>query len=337
MNSASSCLRPYFVRAFFHAKVIFIVSLSFSMTASAEDVVVEPAITSPEIFSANEYSDDRIPLIDVITEMPTTSIDGLKTSFSKQSLPWWGLILGSTAILYHYDEEIYADAQRAGRKWGIGNGDNTHSAFEIGPWPVRLPTDTGSAMYFLGDGITHFTIAGSFLAYGYLSENNRPYNTGLQIVHGMAVSTFFSQALKRSFGRESPYVKSEERGAWRPFPNFSQYSSDTPKYDAMPSGHVMTATLTFTVIIENYPEYEYWIRPIEITWLTLLGFQMVNNGVHWASDYPLGIAMGYVFGKSAAKLGKKKKSNTESSDEITWFVVPEERMGIPTMQLVVDF
>ncbi|MCC6138090.1 MAG: phosphatase PAP2 family protein [Bdellovibrionaceae bacterium] len=287
---------------------------------------------TPEELQAQE----KIPLFSVVTDMPKTSLLGLQSGFSKESLPYWGLILSSTALLYHYDEDILRDIQYGGRKMGVGNGDNTHAAFNIGPWPVRLPTDTGSSLYFLGDGMTHFTIAGSLLGYGYFSDNVRPYNTGLQIFHGIAVSTFFSQVLKRSFGRESPYVKTKDFGAWRPFPTFTQYGSDTPKYDAMPSGHIMTATLTFTVLIENYPEHAYWLRPVEITWLSLLGWQMVNNGVHWASDYPLGIAMGYVFGKAAAKLGKKEKSEA-APDQVSWTVVPSLQNGTFTPQLIVSF
>jgi hypothetical protein len=289
---------------------------------------------SEEILSRQQA--EKISMLSVLTELPETSWEGLKMGFSKESLPYWGLILGSTAILYHYDEDIYRDIQHSGRKWGIGNGDNTHAAFEIGPWPVRFPTDTGSTLYFLGDGITHFTIAGSLIGYGYFSENNRPYNTGLQLVHGMAVSTFFSQLLKRSFGRESPYVKTKDFGAWRPFPSISEYGNNTPSYDAMPSGHIMTATLTFTILIENYPEHEYWLRPLEITWLTLLGYQMVNNGVHWASDYPLGIAMGYVFGKAAAQLGRREKEKTKPN-ETSWIIVPTLQNGLLTTQLIVNF
>ena len=192
---------------------------------------------------------EKIPALSVLTELPQTSWDGLKMSFNRESLPYWTLILGSTAMLYAYDEVILQNIQYSGRKMHIGNSDNTRAAFEIGPWPIRFPTDTGSAMYFLGDGITHFSIAGSLIGYGYFSENNRAYNTGLQIVHGMTVSTFFSQALKRSFGRESPYVKTEKYGAWRPFPSISEYGDNTPQYDAMPSGHIMTATLTFTILL----------------------------------------------------------------------------------------
>lgn len=284
------------------------------------------------------FQQEKINLFSVVTELPQTGWDTLKMSFTQESLPYWGLILGSTAVLYHYDEDILKYTQKKGREWGIGNGDNTHAAFEIGPWPVRLPTDTGSAFYFLGDGITHFGIAGSLLGYGYFSDNVRPYNTGLQIVHGMAISTFFSQILKRSFGRESPYVKTKTLGAWRPFPSISEYGTDTPKYDAMPSGHIMTATLTFTVLIDNYPEYSYWLRPLEITWLSLLGFQMVNNGVHWASDYPLGIAIGYVCGKAVSQLGKRDKVSADGEDEkYSWHILPSYENGIMMTQLTVNF
>lgn len=308
-------------------QVLYSVCYADSAEASQSEV---------QSLSTNAH-EKKIGLLDVITELPSTGKDGLRTSFGKGSLPYWGLILGSTALLYEYDEDIYADIQMKGRKWGLGNEDETREAFKIGPWPIRVPADTGAALYFLGDGITHFAIAGTLISYGYFSDSNRPYNTGLQIVHGMAISTVFSQIIKRSTGRESPFVKTEERGAWRPFPSIAEYGSNTPKYDAMPSGHVMTATLTFTILMENYPEYRYWLLPVEITWLSLLGFQMVNNGVHWASDYPLGIAMGYVFGKSAAKLGKQTKPEETDPKEVAWYVMPQNRMGIPTLQFVLNF
>ena len=57
----------------------------------------------------------------------------------------------------------------------------------------------------------------------------------------------------------------------------------------------------FTIIDNNYPEHRSWLRPLAYAWCALLGFQMVNNAVHWISDYPLGIAMGYVFGKAAVQ------------------------------------
>ena len=38
----------------------------------------------------------------------------------------------------------------------------------------------------------------------------------------------------------------------------------------------------------------------------LLGYSMLNNGVHWASDYPIGIAIGYAFAKIAVRNGRTR-------------------------------
>ena len=277
----------------------------------------------------------KIDYKNVITEIPATSWDGLKMGFSKESLPWWGGIIASTAVLYHNDEVILRDFQRVGRDLGIGNEDKTRAALTSGQIDIiRLPTDTGSFMYFLGDGWMHFGIAGGFLYNGYFNEDNRAYNTGIRLVHGMAVSTIFNQILKRSFGRESPYVRTEDKGRWRPFPSIPAYQEKTAQYDAMPSGHIMTATLVFTIIRDSYPEYDTYLLPTEITWLTLLGYQMVNNGVHWISDYPLGIGMGYVFAKASMNMGKPKKAEVEDPNKTTWMLLPyqdSDREGLSVL------
>ena len=261
-------------------------------------------------------SDKRIHAKQVVTEIPKSAKKSLQTAFSKEAIGPWLWIGGSTAVLYKYDEELLADAKRLGRKWDIPEDDKTETKVKLwGQDIFRLPTDKGSWLYFLGDGWTHTTIAGSFLATGYIKDSTRPINTGYQIFHGMFVSTIFNQALKRSFGRESPKQSSEKRGKWRPFPNPKKYSSNTEKYDAMPSGHIMTATMTFTVIAGNYPEYKAWIYPIEGLWLSALAFQMMNNGVHWASDYPLGIAMGYLYGKTALNMGVSEKEEEANKEK----------------------
>ena len=57
--------------------------------------------------------------------------------------------------------------------------------------------------------------------------------------------------------------------------------------------------------------------------MTLLGFAMLNNGVHWAGDYPLGIAMGYVFAKVAVDHGRKVEvENSTGLLENRWKLKP---------------
>lgn len=273
------------------------------------------------LISGSLLAEERLQFKQIITEIPATSKGALSESFSKGALPYWGVIAASTGLLYVYDEEIYKEMQKKGRDWRIGNQDNTRAAVSFnGQELVRLPSDTGSFLYFLGDGWMHASIGGGFLATGAVSGNNYHYNTGMMIWHGMVVSTIFNQALKRSFGRESPEVKTHPRGRWQLFPSFNDYNTRTASYDAMPSGHVMTATMTFTILSERYPDERRFILPVGGLWISALMFEMMNNGVHWASDYPLGIGMGYVFGKYAARMGKKETD--PARQESSWQIWP---------------
>ncbi len=274
------------------------------------------------LFSFLSFAEERLKFKQIFSEIPSSANFAFNKSFSHVALPTWGLIFASSGILYHYDEEIYSDLQKRGRDWGIGNEDNTKSAISAGGQELlRLPSDTGSFLYFLGDGWMHAGIGGTFLGVGHLKEDNHAFNTGIMIWHGMVVSTIFNQTLKRSFGRESPEVSTHKRGNWKPFPGFTEYNTKTASYDAMPSGHVMTATLLFTILSERYPDYNNYIYPIGGLWVSALMFQMVNNGVHWASDYPLGIAMGYVFGKAVTQIGKNEEKNKEK-ETTNWKILP---------------
>ncbi len=53
------------------------------------------------------------------------------------------------------------------------------------------------------------------------------------------------------------------------------------------------------MIAENYPDTK-WIRPVGYTLTTLVGLGMLFNGIHWVSDYPLGLFIGYYCGMVAA-------------------------------------
>lgn len=307
---------------------ILILSILIAAQSFAEDQ--EKLEKSIVVSDTNPYGEEKIPLLDALTEIPATSLRGLEMSFSKKSIPWWAGVIGSTLILLNNDEVILENWQREGRAAGWGNEDKTRAVLSAGEIDIlRLPTDFSSFMYFLGDGWMHGGIAAGFLLNGHYNDNVRAYNTGVRIAHGMAVSTIFNQILKRSFGRESPYVKTEPFGKWSPFPSLAEYQARTAKYDAMPSGHVMTATLVFTIINDAYPEYSNYVIPLEVLWISALSYQMVNNGVHWASDYPLGIAMGYVFGKASSEMGKKKATNTvrnaNAPPESSWMILPFSR------------
>jgi len=235
--------------------------------------------------------------------------DNFKTLYNKstdkENLLIWGGITTSTLLLIKYDRELVDASKRLGKKLGITSNGKMKSIFDIGGFPIYVPTDNGSALYFLGDGITHVSIMAGFFTHGMMKENDKSLNVSTQLAEGLIGVTIVTQLLKHITGRETPTRSSTKTGKWRWFPNPKTYHIDVPKYDAFPSGHFAVSMMTLTVLAENYPENPY-IKPIGYTLMSLLGFQMMNNGVHWASDYPLGIAIGYAFGKIASKRERDK-------------------------------
>lgn len=220
-----------------------------------------------------------------------------KKSVAKESLPWLGAIGASTYILVRYDQKIYDNTRRFGKHMRISTRDKTRPYLKISGVPIlRGPTDAGSAMYFLGDGWINIGLFGYFELSGWLKDDWRALKTGHQLMEGLLVTGFTTQVMKRITGRETPLAAHSPRGVWRPFVGFEEFQAHRTRYDAFPSGHLATGVMTVTVIAGNYPEKKL-VKPVGYTLLGLLSFQMVNNGVHWISDYPLGIAVGYTIGK----------------------------------------
>lgn len=250
---------------------------------------------------------------DMFTKFPSAYGEFFSRAFSKDALNEWAWIGVSTALLLYYDQEIYDETARFGRRVGIGNGDNTETYFSVGGYPVfRGPSDLGSTMYYFGDGWFHMSIALGFYLSGEIRDDNRSLQTASQIAQGMLTVGVMTQTLKHITGHETPNYATVKRGRWRWFPNQVDYHKNVPKYDAFPSGHLATSMMTFTIIVENYPEVGF-IKPLGYTMMTLLSFQMVNNGVHWASDYPLAVGIGYLFGKIAVENGRRKISGSEEN------------------------
>lgn len=282
-------------------------------------------------------AEEAIAFKDVVLEIPASSLRMFQRSFSRDALPYWGVVLGSTGVLYHYDEKISHGARQQAQAWHIGHHYHSKPILKLGGAKlIDLPTDTGSILYYIGDGAIHLALAGGLVAYGKITDRTYEANSGFMLLHGLAMTGLYDQVLKRSFGRESPVEKTQDRGAWHPFPTFHQYQSNTAKYDAMPSGHIMTATLTFTVLGERYQEHRVAIYSVGGVWLAGLGFQMLNNGVHWASDYPLGIAMGVVIGKAVTQM-KQRPVKTSSVESWDWQVYPSLQNGAPKLNAVAEF
>jgi hypothetical protein len=201
-------------------------------------------------------------------------------SFRKERMNEWFIIGGLTLATYLTDDITYTPSARF-----------YHSSPEAKKWSDFCAN--------IGDGTTQFAVAGSLGAYGLVFKDQKALRTGSQIVQAVLASGAVIQVLKHITGRESPFVRTTPTGVWKILPNQIDYHRRVPQFDAYPSGHICTSIATVIVIAENYPEVK-WIRPVGYAFTTLVGLGMLSNGIHWVSDYPLGLFIGYYFGMLAA-------------------------------------
>ncbi len=225
-------------------------------------------------------SEARPRIQDMLTNVPGDWFSVASIAVESRSLPYiagtgvlTGLLITADKQTNGFSRRIMASSE-AVRSWSRG--------------VVRL-----------GDGKTHLALATGFGLYGLLWDDSRAIRTGSQTVEALLSCGIAVQLMKRIAGRESPQAASSDRGTWRCFPNLRTYQRHQSRYYAFPSGHISTAMATLTVISENYPEVT-WIRPVGYSLVACLGVSLVNVGYHWYSDFPLGIALGYMFGKVAA-------------------------------------
>lgn len=243
-----------------------------------------------------------------------------KTVFRKDQIIHIAEIAGETALLIALDQQILDDAQNFGRTIHLAGTSNQttliNKSVTISNKEIKLqfnvPTDVNSTFYYLGDGWTHTTLAISFWISGLISKDFRSLRIASELGECILTTGIATQFLKHITGRQSPYTTSVKGGTWHFFPNQKQYADHVPEHDAFPTGHLATAMATVTVIADNYPEHKF-IRPLGYSLMSLLGFAMLNNGVHWAGDYPVGIALGYVFAKVAVNHGRVIHSTDHST------------------------
>jgi membrane-associated phospholipid phosphatase len=240
--------------------------------------------------------------------IPRTFGSAAKESFSKKSLRSWAVVVGSTGLLLFADQYITDGVQSLSKNIGL-NSDRVYYdviTFNVGETDIDIyqaPGNLNTGIYSLGEGVPPVLIAAGLLTHGLIKNDYRSLSTASQLAQCLIAVGLTTQLMKRMAGRQTPFVATKDGGEWTPFPGFSEFNKNKAQYDAFPSGHIATMMATVVILADNYPE-KRWIRPVGYSLMSLVGFSMINNGVHWASDYPLGLAVGYVFGKVTVKMNR---------------------------------
>jgi membrane-associated phospholipid phosphatase len=228
-----------------------------------------------------------------------------QSPFRKQNLKGLMLVAASTAILIPLDQNILDGVKRTSDKISLVRETDYKVLLKAGDTKIfKIPRNLNSALYQLGEGGTSMLLAGGLYIFGKIHKDYRALQTASDITETFITMGLTTQVLKRISGRQSPFVSTERGGAWHPFPSFKDYQSNTPNFDAFPSGHLATMMATVTVLTTNYPEKK-WIGYVGYTLIGMTGWAMINTDVHWIGDYPLALALGYVSGKITCLRHKK--------------------------------
>ena len=242
---------------------------------------------------------------EIYKKVPKNIVGTVKNTVAKNTYGYSLAAFGSTLALLPADPTLIREARKLGEKVGF-NADHTYS--NLGPLKI-IPGDAGSFVYFLGNGTTFILIGTGLTTYGLMTNDYRSQSTSMQLLQSILLCGVFSQSLKRITGRESPFEtlrQQRKHSEWTFLPSFSGYQKNTSKYDAMPSGHLTTGIAAWVILAENYPEKK-WIKPLGFALMGIMSFEMIQSGVHWASDYPIAILLGYLIGKNVVKNAVTKK------------------------------
>ena len=240
----------------------------------------------------SQFVYEKPELFDFIKNIPPDI-----TEYTKQTLCYknaWNIAamtLG-TGLLIHYDDRLL---------------DVSNNIRDQVGWSKQIDW----YMEHIGDGYLQLYVGSGLIGYGFYKKDDRALQSASQIFESVFASGILVQLFKHATGRESPFVATTPTGRWRPLPNQVDYHNHVPNYDAFPSGHVATITAMVVVLSENYPEHAF-IKPLGCLAIALNGLGMMNTGVHWMSDYPLGIALGYGLAKIAVKRGRVSKKNNNT-------------------------
>ena len=292
----------------------FFTSIHLLFSQSQDSVNVLENFQEYKVENGKNYLYGKPRLFDFVTYLPKDFVGTIKDCGKKENIIALSGAAIATVVLLSYDQQALYESRKLGEKIGL---KESVTDSKIGDISVMVPSDITTSIYLTGSKMTPLVLGVGFAAYGLINNDYRSMHTASGLVESLIVTGVFSQTFKRISGRQEPHKALEtgnKGGKWSPFPGLDAYEDDPTSYSSFSSGHIMTATAALYVITENYPEYK-WIKPLGFTVIALLGFQMAQSNLHWYSDYPLSLVMGYIIGKNIAnrKIIKQNKSDKKAS------------------------
>ncbi len=243
------------------------------------------------------------------TSIPADAVGMTKTIFENKTVKPLACIGGATLLLLLADEPVANAVKKISRNINVSAEEDYQDiiTLKLGASNVSIfkaPKNINTAFYQMGQGFPSLLIGTGLFAYGKIKKDYRALSTASQLAEAFILMGVSTQVLKRITGRQSPSRATDKGGRWHFFPSVKQYQGNTPNYDAFPSGHLATLMSSVTILAENYPEKKY-IKPVGYSLIGLVGLSMINTDVHWVSDYPLALGLGYLCAMQVVKHNRK--------------------------------
>ena len=303
----------------FISMIFFLVPASFSQVAAIDS---NKQYTVPEVSTkSNSYEQSydvgngktfiytKPRPFGFLTRVPSDACGIVSSTFKKQSLKPLIMVTGATLALLFADQSFSNGLHHFSSQIHFHSDEDYKNVLDLkmGKTDISLlkaPKNLNTALYQMGQGFPSMLISAGLFTYGKIHNDYRALNTASELAEVFILMGAGTQLLKRMTGRQSPSNALDEGGQWHFFPSFKSFQKNTPNFDAFPSGHLATLMSTITVLTENYPEKKY-IKPIGYSLTGLIALAMVNNDVHWLSDYPLALGLGYLCAKQVVKNNRR--------------------------------
>jgi hypothetical protein len=253
-------------------------------------------------------------VLDMFTNLPGDWYRWSKQSFTTDNIPLISALGVMTAGMVVTDYELWQPAKKLYDK-------------------SQMMRDISDTFVSVGDGKFQFGLAIGFGIYGVVFSDTKALKTASQVTEVILACGGVVQLLKHLTGRESPFVATTRTGKWDLLPNQIEYHKHVPRYDAFPSGHIATAMATMIVISENYPEQK-WIQYIGYPAVAMVGVGLTATSIHWVSDFPLGLALGYSFGMLIAHQFDEPKKQQSASLFAPTMGITMLSNGLPALHLL---
>jgi membrane-associated phospholipid phosphatase len=234
---------------------------------------------SETVFASKENSEHRLNKI-YLKNFKTdfVSVCTSPARWKKKDYLVLSAILGTGAILYVFDEDIYSWVQE--RK-NPSSEDFSH-----------IMSNLGNGL-FLGGLITALYSIGEF--------SNKPSlrRTALLSMESWLTSGAVVLSLKFLIGRARPYTREGST-------EFQPFSAGSSHY-SFPSGHATSAFAVASVIAGQSDSK--FVDILVYSLASMVAVSRIHDCKHWPSDVFIGSALGYAVGKAICRLNSSREKN----------------------------